>query len=139
MEPQHDARGSDTWTTDAGGMSGVPQQTDFRISTSDDELPAVVRVEGELDSFTAAQLREHLAGVVENEAVVIDLCEVAFIDSSGLGALVGGVRRIREAGRGVAICCTRPSVLRLLDVTGFDRLVPVVSTRTDARILLAGR
>ena len=118
-------------------MSRVGQQADFRISIDDDDVPAFIQVEGELDSTTAAQLREQLAGAVGYEATVIDLRDVAFVDSAGLGALVGGVRRIREAGRSVAICCTRPSVRRLLGMTGFDRLVPVASSPAEARSLVA--
>ena len=118
-------------------MTRLGQEPEFRISIADDDVPAVVRVEGELDSFSAPQLREHLAAAVAYEATVIDMQEVAFVDSSGLGALVGGVRRMREAGRGVALCCTRPSVCRLLAVTGVDRLVPVASSPAEARSLIA--
>jgi anti-sigma B factor antagonist len=120
-------------------MTRVGQQPGFRISIADDDVPAVVRVEGELDSFSAAQLREHLAAAVAYEATVIDMEEVAFVDSSGLGALVGGVRRMREAGRRVALCCTRPSVGRLLAMTGVDRLVPVAGSLSEARSLVDGQ
>lgn len=118
-------------------MSRVGHQPDFKISIDDADTPAVVRVEGDLDSFTAAQLREELAGAVAYEATIIDLGEVPFVDSSGLGALVGGVRRMREAGRSVAICSARPGVRRLLGMTGFDRLVPVAGSPAEARGLVA--
>ena len=117
-------------------MTRVGQQADFRISTEGDDVPAVVRMEGELDSFSAAQLREELAGAVAYEATIMDMREVAFVDSAGLGALVGGLRRIREAGRGVALCCTRPSVRRLLAMTGVDRLVLITDSQAEARRLL---
>lgn len=117
-------------------MDRVGQPADFRISTAEDDGAAIVRMEGELDSFSAARLREELAGAVAYEATIIDMREVPFVDSSGLGALVGGLRRIREAGRGVALCCTRPSVRRLLAMTGVDRLVPVTGSPVEARGLV---
>jgi anti-sigma B factor antagonist len=137
IEPQRVPRRSVVWTTDAEGMTPAGQQADFKISTSDIDGPTVVRMEGELDSFSAAQVREELAGAVAYEATIIDMREVAFVDSAGLGALVGGLRRIREAGRGVALCCPRPSVRRLLAMTGVDRLVPIADSPTEARTLVA--
>ncbi len=47
------------------------------------------------------------------------------MDSAGLGALIGGIRRAREAGGDVAVACSRPTLTRLLHTTGFDRIVSV--------------
>ena len=90
------------------------------------------RPTGELDASTVAEFREHLAGEVGSDALVIDLCAVPFMDSAGLGALIGGIRRIRDAGGSVAVVCDRPSVLRLLHTTGFDRIVDVTATLDEA-------
>ena len=92
----------------------------------------VCRPVGELDAFTVAGFREHLGGVPDGSKVVIDLSEVPFMDSSGLGALIGSIRRLREAGGAVGVVCTRPAVLRLLHTTGFDRIVEVSSTIPEA-------
>jgi anti-sigma B factor antagonist len=93
---------------------------------------AVCRPTGELDASTVTEFREHLAGFVGTDALVIDLCEVPFMDSAGLGALIGGIRRIRDAGGSVGVVCDRPSVLRLLHTTGFDRIVDVAPTLDEA-------
>ena len=50
------------------------------------------------------------------------------MDSAGLGALIGGIRRAREAGGQVAVACSRPTLTRLLHTTGFDRIVPVTES-----------
>ena len=55
------------------------------------------------------------------------------MDSAGLGALIGGIRRAREAGGDVAVACSRPTLTRLLHTTGFDRIVPVTETVEEAR------
>ena len=54
------------------------------------------------------------------------------MDSAGLGALIGGIRRAREAGGDVAVACSRPTLTRLLHTTGFDRIVPVTETVEEA-------
>jgi anti-sigma B factor antagonist len=68
--------------------------------------------------------------------VVLDLSRTWFIDSSGLGALIGGVRRIREHGGRVVVASCRPGVERLLRVVGFDRVVPMVHDLDEARAAL---
>jgi anti-sigma B factor antagonist len=64
------------------------------------------------------------------------MSEVPFVDSAGLGALIGGIRRTREAGGEVAVCCNRPTLVRLLHTTGFDRIVTVAETIEEAAAAL---
>jgi anti-sigma B factor antagonist len=115
-------------------MTGTPNGISIRIE--DDADPTLIEVEGELDSFSAPQLRDGFGRVMQAPATVVDIREVPFVDSAGLGALVGGIRRLREAGGSVALCCTRSSVLRLLNTTGFDRVVAVTDSPEEARRLL---
>ena len=83
---------------------------------------------GELDAYTVGQFREALADIASLPRVLIDLSEVPFMDSAGLGALIGGIRRAREADSEVTVACSRPTLTRLLHTTGFDRIVPVTDT-----------
>lgn len=92
---------------------------------------------GELDAYTVSQFREALGGLASSTHLLIDLSSVPFMDSAGLGALIGGIRRAREAGGDVAVACSRPTLTRLLHTTGFDRLVSVTETIEDAAAALA--
>ncbi len=83
---------------------------------------------GELDAYTVGQFRDALAELASVERLLIDLSDVPFMDSSGLGALIGGIRRAREADGDVAVACGRPTLTRLLHTTGFDRIVAVADT-----------
>jgi anti-sigma B factor antagonist len=83
---------------------------------------------GELDAYTVGEFREALAELSTTARLLIDLSEVPFMDSAGLGALIGGIRRAREAEGEVAVACSRPTLTRLLHTTGFDRIVPVTET-----------
>ena len=97
----------------------------------------VCRPVGELDAYTVGQFREQLADLATSRRLLIDLSSVPFMDSAGLGALIGGIRRAREAGGDVAVACSRPTLTRLLHTTGFDRIVPVTETVEAAALALA--
>ncbi|MEE1521497.1 MAG: STAS domain-containing protein, partial [Acidimicrobiales bacterium] len=94
------------------------------------------RPAGELDAYTVAQFREALTELGEEKYVLVDLSDVPFMDSAGLGALIGGIRRARENDGDVAVACNRPALTRLLHTTGFDRIVPVMESVEEAVLAL---
>jgi anti-sigma B factor antagonist len=96
----------------------------------------VCRPVGELDAFTVSQFRQSLAELASSPRLLIDLSGVPFVDSAGLGALIGGVRRVRELGGEVVVACPRPTLTRLLRTTGFDRIVTVTATPQEAMQVL---
>ena len=95
------------------------------------------RPAGELDAYTVAQFREALTDLAVESFVLVDLSDVPFMDSAGLGALIGGIRRARENNGDVAVACNRPALTRLLHTTGFDRIVPVRETLEEAILALS--
>ena len=103
---------------------------EIEVEASDDYT--VCRPVGELDAYTVNEFREALGGLATTQRLLIDLSSVPFMDSAGLGALIGGIRRAREAGGDVAVACSRPTLTRLLHTTGFDRIVPVTETLDGA-------
>jgi anti-sigma B factor antagonist len=96
----------------------------------------ICRPVGELDAFTVSQFRQSLAELASNPRILIDMSGVPFVDSAGLGALIGGIRRARELGGDVAVACNRPTLTRLLHTTGFDRIVTVTETVESAAAAL---
>ncbi len=92
----------------------------------------ICRPIGELDAFTVSQFRQALAELASSPRLVIDMSGVPFVDSAGLGALIGGIRRSRELGGDVVVACNRPSLVRTLRTTGFDRIVTMVETVEEA-------
>jgi len=107
------------------------------IQVHDHDSHTVCRPVGELDAYTVPAFRETLASFGPDQRLLIDLSEVPFMDSAGLGALIGGIRRVREAGGTVAVACSRPTLMRLLHTTGFDRIVSVTETVDQAAQVLA--
>lgn len=104
----------------------------LEITIEDMGTHTVCQPAGELDAYTVADFREALTGLAEVPALLIDLSEVPFMDSAGLGALIGGIRRARENEGEVVVACSRPTLTRLLHTTGFDRIVPVTETVEEA-------
>lgn len=85
---------------------------------------AVLRVGGEVDVYSAPELRERVIQLVADgiRHIVADLREVTFLDSTGLGALVGSLKRLREQDGSLKIV-TRPGrIPTLFSVTGLDRV-----------------
>ena len=108
---------------------------DFRVELlrpADDV--AVVEAAGELDIHTNAVFKDSLVGAIEEGAtrVVVDLTGVTFIDSSALGALVGGTRRSAEVGAELMIVCPAGSVARVIEITGLNRAFTIYATRAEA-------
>jgi anti-sigma B factor antagonist len=96
----------------------------------------ICRPVGELESFTVGLFRQALADMASSGCLVIDLSGVPFVDSAGLGAVIGGIRRVRELGGRVVVVCGRPTLVRLLHTTGFDRIVTVAETVAEAVAVL---
>ena len=117
--------------------TGGPQEDVLLdIQLEDGDGYKVCRPIGELDAFTVSQFRAALAELASHPRLLIDMSGVPFVDSAGLGALIGGIRRARELGGDVAVCCNRPTLTRLLHTTGFDRIVTVAETMDEAAAAL---
>ena len=95
---------------------------------------AVLRVEGEVDVYTAPALRQRLAELVAEGVshVVVDTSGIAFIDSTGLGVLVGGLKRLRAHGGSLALAGGDQHFVRLLHLTGLNRVFPPYATVAEA-------
>jgi anti-sigma B factor antagonist len=86
---------------------------------------AVIRPRGRLDLSTANDLKDQVSKVVDagHRVVVIDLSRTTFLDSSGLGALVRGLRVARAAGGDLRIAGAERQVLTVLELTTMDRVL----------------
>ncbi len=103
-------------------------ESSSRQSAGSELAYVVCRPDGELDAASVTAFRDALAAAAEHPVVIVDLSDVPFLDSSALGALIGGIRRVRDRDGKVAVVCSRPTVLRVLQTTGFDRMVPVAES-----------
>lgn len=93
----------------------------------------VVELAGDIDIESARELRAHIVQCIADSSarVVVDLTEVAFMDSSGLGALVGGWQMTREDGE-FRVAGASPVVQRVLSITGMEEVFQLYPTVEDA-------
>ena len=90
----------------------------------------VLSVRGEIDAFTSPMLRERLVALLDrgHYRLVVDLEGVDFMDSTGLGVLVSCLKRTKEHDGELMLVCTSPQILRVLSITGLDRVFDVRGT-----------
>lgn len=90
----------------------------------------VLPVDGDVDVATAPLLRQRLDSLLDNgpSEVVVDLSAVGFLDSSGLGALVWGLKKAKARGGWVRLVVVEPRVRRMFELTGLDRSFQIFDT-----------
>jgi anti-sigma B factor antagonist len=97
----------------------------------------IAEVTGDMDMSTVAGLRERLSGLADGgQPLIVDLNRITFIDSAGLGVLIGGARRAAAHGGSLHAVCSRPQTRKLLWLTGVDRRIPLSATVDGALKLL---
>ena len=106
--------------------------TALAIAVDRRDAATLVVLRGDLDLATAPELRECLVGVIEEGArIVIDLESVTFLDSAGLGILVGGLKRARTYGGELELVCSSSAVLKPIEITGLDRVFTIHRGRPE--------
>ena len=95
---------------------------------------AIVRTSGDLDLTTAPRLRERVVQLVTGgqPRVVLDLQGIDFIDSTGLGVIVGLLKRTRSQGGDLRLVSTRRSLEKILELTSLGNALPLVGTIDEA-------
>lgn len=93
-----------------------------------------IDLEGEVDVYTAPRLKQQTiellqAGVLH---VVVDLTAVDYLDSTALGVLIGGLKRLRERGGTLDLICPNPRIRRIFEITGLDRIFDIYDTDEQA-------
>lgn len=103
---------------------------DFTVSTSHVADTSLVTASGELDAHTAPQLQSTLDSLSQRAGVrlVVDLSDVGFIDSTGLGVLVATLKHVREAAGTLDVVVSAPRVLKVFALTGLDVVIPLHAT-----------
>ena len=94
----------------------------------------VMAVAGEVDVATAPRLRKEVVALLGegHDRVVVDLEAVDFVDSTGLGVLIGVLRRVNAVGGSLRLVCTTDRILDLFALTGLDRIFDVRASVADA-------
>lgn len=132
-EPRH----GDGAAPDYGEYGVMGATTDFARAmqlvlaySSTGDGSATVSARGELDIATADQAYTYLRDVIDSQRgpLTVNLSELTFCDAAGLGALARLAGHARQAGRQVKLAAARPSLLRIMRITGMDQAFPEIRT-----------
>jgi anti-sigma B factor antagonist len=110
------------------------ERVDLTLSTRAEGDRTVVAVGGEIDVYTAPKLREHLIDLVSAGSyhLIIDMESVDFLDSTGLGVLVGGLKRVRSHEGSLHLVCTQDRILKIFRITGLTKVFPIHASVDEA-------
>ncbi|MGH3102895.1 MAG: STAS domain-containing protein [Gaiellaceae bacterium] len=94
----------------------------------------VISLAGEVDLYTAPEFKQQLLEVISQggNKVIVDFTDTTFIDSTTLGVLVGGVKRLRSNDGQLALVCNDRNITKIFEITGLDRVFTIYPTRDEA-------
>jgi len=95
----------------------------------------LIRLKGELDHHTAEELRQKATDVIEKNKIhhiILNLEELTFMDSSGLGVILGRYKQIQSQGGEMVVCSISPTVKRLFDLSGLFKIIRFVDDEQNA-------
>jgi len=97
------------------------------LDVTESDSATVLTVRGEVDVYTAPKLREKLVELVSQgrHTIVVDLEAVDFLDSTGLGVLVGGLKRVRSHDGDLILVCTHQRILKVFEITGLTKVFTI--------------
>jgi anti-sigma B factor antagonist len=107
---------------------------DLSLETRQENDRTVVEVGGEIDVYTAPKLRECISGLVDagERQIIVDLEQVEFMDSTGLGVLVGALKRVRTVDGNLDLVCTQERLLKIFRITGLSKVFPIHDSQAAA-------
>jgi anti-sigma B factor antagonist len=96
----------------------------------------VVTLEGEIDVYTSIQLKQDIATILAEgqKYVVLNVSKVEYLDSTGLGVLIGTLKRLRETGGNLVIVGPAPRITRIFEITGLYKIFAIYATEEEASI-----
>lgn len=108
---------------------------DLSLHTRTEGEFEIIDVAGEIDVYTAPRLREALVDLVAKgrHNLIIDVERVEFLDSTGLGVLVGGLKRVRSHDGSLDVVCTQDRLLKIFRITGLTKVFGIFET-VDAAV-----
>jgi anti-sigma B factor antagonist len=94
----------------------------------------VISLAGEVDLYTAPEFKQQLLEVIGQggKQVIVDFSDTTFIDSTTLGVLVGGVKRLRTNEGQLSLVCSDRNITKIFEITGLDRVFTIYQTRDEA-------
>lgn len=94
-----------------------------------------IRLSGELDHHSAEDLRDQATNAIEKyqiKHIILNLDQLSFMDSSGLGVILGRYKQIKQKHGEMVVCAISPSVKRLFEMSGLFKIISLESSENSA-------
>ena len=107
---------------------------DLTLATRDVDGKTIVHVGGEIDVYTAPKLRDKITELVNagHHQLLIDMEKVEFLDSTGLGVLVGGLKKVRAHDGSMELVCSQDRLLKIFRITGLAKVFTIHDSEAGA-------
>lgn len=107
---------------------------DLEVESEQRGDATVLSLRGEIDVYTAPRLRQTIVDLVDGGAIrlVVDMERVDFLDSTGLGVLVEGLKRVKNRNGSLSLVATQDKILKIFDITGLNKAFPIHASVEDA-------
>jgi len=98
------------------------------------DTTCLLGIEGEVDVYTSPQLKQEIIKLAESgvKRLIIDLSKVEYMDSTGLGVLISGLKRLRESEGNLALVGPGVRITRIFEITGLDKIFDIYQTEAEA-------
>ncbi len=95
---------------------------------------AIIELGGEVDVYTSPRLKQEMVDLLNRGLVnlIVDLNGVKYLDSTGLGVLIGGLKRARERDGDLRLICDNMRILRIFEITGLTKIFDIDRDETEA-------
>ena len=107
---------------------------DLKIETRMVDGKPVLDLTGEVDSYNSPRLRETMVSLIDqgNPELIVNMTGVDYIDSTGLGTLVGGLKRASEKNGAIRIICPNEQIYKVFNITGLVKVFPIFQNEQEA-------
>ena len=118
-----------------GRLNPRGENVDLTLATNEVDGATIIAVGGEIDVYTAPKLRDKITELVADGVydIIVDMEAVEFLDSTGLGVLVGGLKKVRAHEGSLQLICTQDRLLKIFRITGLAKVF-VIHDSADAAL-----
>ena len=107
---------------------------DIKVDVKDAEGCKILNVCGDVDVYTSPKVKEHINSLIEKEVykIVVNLEDVRYVDSTGLGVLIGTLKKVKEHNGYIVLVCTNPQIKKIFQITGLVKIFNMFVNNEEA-------
>ena len=106
----------------------------LKVNTRTVEGVSIIDLQGEVDVYTAPDMKQQIIDLLDggSQRILVNLQSVDYLDSTALGVLIGGLKRLRERNGVLDLVCPNPRIKRIFEITGLDKIFDIYNTEDEA-------